>query len=198
MKLKDLVDKKNARQLEKLTGSELRKTYQQVKHALKERAKTFAKHGQEGRMLPSSRGMSESEIKDRLKTAAAYMRGRRSTYAGAQASAQEQLHQMQSAMPDMGFKTVDDVKKFGKFMNDMEDRYKNIQYDSMTAKKLYKEAQRLNVDPQKFMRNFDYWMDHVKDLEKMDPIRQREGSRALKPSDYARKIEGGRMTRRGS
>ena len=197
MKLKSLITQ-SAREWSSMSGSQLRKAYQQVKHAMKERAKTFAKHGQEGRTLPSSRGLSESELRTKLKSASAYMRGRRSTYSGAQQSALDKLHQMQAAMPEMGFKTVEDVAKFGDFMNEMEERYKAIQFPSMSAKKLYQEAQRLNVDPRKFMRNFDYWQDHINDLEKLDPIRQREGSRALKPSDYARKIEGGRYTRKGS
>lgn len=197
MKLKNLIQQ-SAREWSAMSGSELRKAYQQVKHAMSERAKTFAKHGQEGRTLPSSRGLSESELRTKLKSASAYMRGRRSTYSGAQQSALDKLHQMQAAMPEMGFKTVEDVAKFGDFMNEMEERYKAIQFPSMSAKKLYQEAQRLNVDPRKFMRNFDYWQDHINDLEKLDPIRQREGSRALKPSDYARKIEGGRYTRKGS
>ena len=197
MKLKSLIDK-SACEWTAMSGTELRQAYQQVKHAMKERAKTFAKHGQEGRVLPSSRGLSESEMRTKLKSASAYMRGRRSTYRGWKQSENEQLQRMREAMPDMGFETPDDLRRFGEFMNEMDDRFGNIKYDSMDAKKLYKEAQRLNVDPKKFMRNYEYWMDHISNLEKMSPIRQREGSRALKPSDYARKIEGGRYARRGS
>ena len=197
MKLKSLITQ-SAREWSSMSGSQLRKAYQQVKHAMKERAKTFEKHGLEGRVLPSSRGLSETELRNELKTASAYLRGRRSTYAGHQQSAIEHLHRMQEAMPEMGFETVEDVQKFGAFMNEMDERYKAIQFPSMSAKKLYQEAQRLNVDPRKFMRNFVYWQDHINDLEKLDPIRQREGSRALKPSDYARKIESWRYTRRGT
>ena len=200
MKLKNLIEQ-SAREWSAMSGTELRKAYQQVKHAMKDRAKTFVKHGEGSlaKVLPSSRGLTEEQMQTRLKTASAYLRNeQRSKYAGWHESAVNKLHQMQAAMPDMGFKTIEDVRKFGNFMDEMEDRYRNIQYDSMTAKKLYKEAQRLNVDPTKFMRNFEYWMDHVDDLAKQQPIRQREGSRALKPSDYARKIEGGRMRRKGS
>lgn len=197
MKLKSLIEQ-SAREWSAMSGSELRKAYQQVKHAMAERAKTFAKYGQEGRVLPSSRGLSEYDLRTKLKSASAYMRGRRSTYGGWKQSEADQLHKMQEAMPDMGFETPDDLRKFGDFMNEMDDRFGNIKYDSMDAKKLYKEAQRLNVDPKKFMRNFEYWMDHVDDLAQQQPIKQREGSRALKPSDYARKIEGGRMRRKGS
>ena len=188
----------SAREWSKMSSSELRKSYQSIKHALAERNKTFRKHGLEGRTLPSSRGLSDTEIRQLAQTATAYMRGRRSTYAGRQASAEDQLHKMQKAMPDMGFETVDDVRKFGKFMDEMDDRFGEAGYPSSQAKKLYKEAQRLNVDPKKFMRNYDYWIDHIKDLEKATPIRQRAGSRALKPSDYARQISKMRAYREGS
>ena len=145
MKLKSLMDK-SAREWSAMSGTELRRAYQQVKHAMKERAKTFAKHGQEGRVLPSSKGLSESEMRTKLKSASAYLRGRRSTYGGLKQSESEQLRRMQEAMPDMGFKTPDDLRQFGDFMNEMDDRFGNIKYDSMDAKKLYKEAQRLNVE----------------------------------------------------
>ena len=197
MKLKSLIEL-NAREFSALTGSELRKSYQQMKTAMTHRAQTFAKHGLEGRRMPSSRGLSESELRSEMRKAAAYMRGKRSSYSGYQQIESERLQRMQEAMPDMGFETEADLRKFGKFMNDMSDRFGSIKYDSNDARKLYKQAQRLNVDPDKFMRNYEYWMDHIEDLEKATPIKQREGSRALKPSDYARQIKGGRINRKGS
>ncbi len=197
MKISQLIER-SARDWNQLSSKELRQSYQQVKHVLAERAKTFAKHGAEGRTLPSSRGLSDADIRTALKEASAYMRGKVSTYKGYAAYQNQRLKAMQDAMPEMGFKTREDVAKFGKFMDEMDDRYGNIKYDSHDAKKLYQQAQRLNVDPNKFMKNFDYWMDHVEDLEDLKPIKQRAGSRALKPSDYARKIKNKKKERKGS
>lgn len=200
MKLRELVDTKSARDWNRITGDDLKKAYQQMKASIRSRAKTFAKHGMPVKRsnLPSMRGMDEETMRDILKDTAAYMRGKVSSYRGYMAYQKTRLSAMQNAMPEMGFKTVEDVAKFGKFMNDMEDRFGNIKYDSNNAKKLYQQAQRLNVDPKKFMKNYEYWAEHVEDLEKMKPIKQRAGSRALKPSDYARKIKNQKKERKGS
>ena len=217
MNVKQLVHNTSARQWKEMTGKQVREAYQTLKHALKERSKTFAKHGEEmKRVLPSSRGLTEGQIRQKAMSAAAYMRGDVSSYKGWQKSASKKLQDMQEAMPEMKFETVNDVRKFGKFMNEMKDRYSIIQYDSDEAKKIYQasmrknqdpdevaklffeEGTRLGVSPSKFMRNYEYWKENAEYLSELTPIKKRAGSRATKPSDYARQIERIKKNRRGS
>ena len=54
---------------------------------------------------------------------------------------------------------------------------------------------RLNVNPRQFVKNFEFWMQNLEELKEIDPINQRKGSRALKASDYAQKIERQRQRR---
>ena len=65
------------------------------------------------------------------------------------------------------FKNWDEFDKFGKFMEDMEERLgSRWKYESMSAVKLFKEARRLNLDLSILKRNYEYWMDeqHFKKL----------------------------------
>ena len=215
MKLKSLLDK-SAREWESMSAPELRKSYQQMKHAMKERAKTFSKYGEEGRVLPSSRGMSEKDMRKQIKEAARHLRSDVSTYKGWKSDAEQKLKDMQEALPELNLKTINDLRQYGNFMNEMKRKYEIIKYDSDEAKKIYQqsmrkrwnpydvastiieEADRLHVDPSKFMRNYEYWAENIQYLKDVSPIKQRPGSRALKPSDYARKLERERKKRRGS
>ncbi len=202
MKLSDLIDSSSLA-MSRLTPSEIREAYQIVKGAVKSRNKTFAKHGLGDAVperlrsgLPSSVGAAPEDLLQDIRSAVAWMRGRGSTYGGYQAITEERRQKMQDALPDMDFSTNEKLADFGKFMNEMRDRYGDQFKDiSSTAADLYREALRLNVDPRQFMKNYDFWADHVEDLEKTDPIRQRAGSRALKASDYAQKIERQRQRR---
>lgn len=215
MKIGELVSRP-AREWKAVKGSELRKAYQQMKHAMSERAKTFAKHGEEARTMPSSRGLTEGQLRQEIKKASAYMRTDYSSYKSWKSASQKKLEDMQEALPELNLKTVNDLKQFGEFMNDMERKYAIIQYDSDEAKKIYQESMRKNKDPDeaarlffeqgtrlgvspnKFMRNYEYWKENADILKELTPIRKREGSRATKPSDYARQIEKIKKNRRGS
>lgn len=203
MKLSQLMNM-SARQINELSDTELRKAYQQTKYTLKSRAATFEKHGihfsedafgrRSSALLPSSKGMDIEEQRQRLKTSLAYMRGRRSTYKGFKESEEERRSRMQEAMPDLDLSSKDKADKFGRFMGDMQTRWGEMwKYVSNNARDIYREAVRLNSDPKMFMKNYDFWADHIQDLEEAKPIRQREGSRALRPADYARKLKLGKI-----
>lgn len=203
MKLSELLNM-SARQLNELSDTELRKAYQQTKYTLKSRAMTFEKHGihvaeeaygrQSSAMLPSSKGMDVEEQRRRLKTSLAYMRGRRSTYKGFKESEEERRRNLQESMPDLDLSTDEKAKKYGRFMGDMQTRWGEMwKYVSNNARDIYREAMRLNADPKMFMKNYDFWADHIQDLEEAQPIRQRSGSRALRPADYARKLKLGKI-----
>lgn len=193
-----------AREISGLSRSELRETYQNVRKIVKSRANTFAKHGIDDALpaglagLGSSRNMSDAQIAQALRSSTAWMRGSRSTYKGYAAAEEDRRKKIQEQLPDLDLSTSGKLADFGKFMNEMKDRYKSMgrAYDSSAMADLYREAKRLNVDPYTFGRNYDYWRDHISELERTDPINTRS-DRKLYPSDYARKlglekIKGGR------
>lgn len=77
-------------------------------------------------------------------------------------------------------------KKYGPFLGAMEKRLGNkFTYDSDRAKALVDEADRLNLSDKQFLRNYEYWLAHVEDLERAEPIDRASG---VKPSDYAKQL----------
>lgn len=95
---------------------------------------------------------------------------------------------MQEALPDIDLSSTAKLKEFGNFMNEASDRYGEMaKIVSSQARALYAEAQRLNINTNALLKNMDYWLDHIDDLEKSDPIRTRS-ERQLQPSEYARKL----------
>lgn len=220
MKLSDLIDA-SAISLSKLSKSEIRQAYQIVKSAVRTRSKTFVKHGKETGIpkwlrggLPSSVGAAPEDLALDLKKALGWLHGENSKYAGYLEMIENRRRKMQEAMPDMDFSTVDKLEKFGHFMEEIRDKYGDMagyvstqaqdfynEYvdkiggNSVEAGALYGEAMRLNVDPRQFVKNFEFWMQNLEELKEIDPINQRKGSRALKASDYAQKIERKRQRR---
>lgn len=203
VKMSDLM-KMTARELGTLSDSEVRKAYQNVRRTARSRAQTFESHGAAvpgllTRLTESSKNLTIEEMRHRVKTAAYQYDKKRAavSYAAYEEQQEEFRNRMQEAMPDMDLSTPEKMDAFGKFMGEMQARYGEMWHAvSNQVRDIYREAVRLNVDPHAFMRNYDYWADHLKELERTDPINTRS-ERKLQPSDYARKlglekIKGGR------
>ena len=195
MAVKDLLQT-TYKDLQKMSMKELKSSFKAISHALRERGKTFAKHGEEApryqKGLGSMRGLSKTEIAGKIAQAGAYMRGKISTYRGYEEVSEEKRKKLQEAMPDLDLSSKEKLRDFGNFMNEMAERYpEHYKADSNAVRDMYKEAKRLNADPRAFMKNMNFWMDHLEDLEHARPI-ERTG-RPVYPSDYARQLKLGKI-----
>lgn len=194
LKLKQLLNM-TARELKQLSRSDLRESYQTIRKITNSRVNTFKKHGI-GEAVPedvrgglaSARGRSDQELIEDMRDSLRWMRGRVSKYAGWKEAREDRREKMQDALPDLDLSDDDKFDAFGKFMGEMQDRYGEMWHAvSNQVRDIYKEAVRLNMNPKALMRNYDYWADHISDLENADPINTKSG-RTLKPSEYARKL----------
>lgn len=195
MAIKDLLQT-SYRDLSKMSLKELKSSFKSISHALRERGKTFRKHGEQApryeKGLGSMRGADKLELAERIARAAAYMRGKVSTYRGHEEVVEDRRKKMQEAMPDMDFSTKEKFKEYGEFMDEMTTRYpEHFKHDSNAVRDIYREAKRLNVDPHTFMKNFKFWATHTEALEEARPI-ERTG-RPVYPSDYARQLKLGKI-----
>ena len=190
-KLKEL----SAYEVGKLSGKELRESYQNVKKVINSRIRTFESHDA-GRAIPaslrggleSSRGRTEEDLLQDIREALRWSRGSGESYAKYARREETKRKKIQEALPDIDLSSADKLREFGKFMNDVSERYGEMsKIISDLARALYAEAQRLNINKNALLKNMDYWMDHIEDLEKSDPIRTRS-ERQLQPSEYARKL----------
>lgn len=79
----------------------------------------------------------------------------------------------------------EDYDNIGKFLGEMQKRCKEAWKGlSDQAVKLWEEAQRLNLDPSKFIRNYEYWLEHAQSLEEARPLNYQN----VKPSSYIRQL----------
>ena len=194
MKFSELIDYSSG-QIRNLSGSSLREAYQLVKKSVNSRVKTFKSHGEETAIpaglrsgLAVARGRSDEELLQDIREALSWARGKTSTWKGYTGIMEDRRKRMQEALPDIDLSDRDKLKKFGEFMNDIRARYGEMsKIASSQARKLYSEAERLNIDPEAFKRNLDYWLGHAEELERSDPIRTRS-DRKIQPSEYARKL----------
>lgn len=196
MAVKDLLQT-TYKDLQKMSMKELKSSFKAISHALRERGKTFRKHGEKApryeKGLGSMKGADKLELAERIARAAAYMRGKVSTYRGHEEVVEDRRKKMQEAMPDMDFSTKEKFKEFGEFMDEMTTRYPESKrnFASTNFQDIFREAKRLNSDPRAFMKNYEFWVKHISDLEEARPI-ERTG-RPVYPSDYARQLKLGKI-----
>lgn len=75
--------------------------------------------------------------------------------------------------------------KYGDFLGAMSKRVgESWKYVSDDAIDLFDEAERLNLNPSQFIRNYKYWLAHGEELANAKPIDRAN----VKPSDYAKQL----------
>lgn len=189
--LQSLIDM-NTRQLNALTGKELRSAYKASAASLRGRLKGFKEAGELEAVPAKYRNVpkigsfeTEAEMRQALKDQLAYIQGEVSYIKGYERVMSNRAKNVGEKL-GIRFKSKADYDKFGKFMGDMQTRLGSMwKITSDFAVDLYKQSQRLNLDPTQLMKNFEYWRDHLEDLEEVNPI---EG-RHVTPSDYIKKAK---------
>lgn len=197
MKLKDIIGMA-AYQVNKLKGSTLSTAYTTLRGVYQKRASVFRKHGAETALpagfrsgMRSASDLTDAEKLQDIKAISAWMRGSRSTYTGWKRSELDQMESLNQQLEGtFHFSSLEQFRRYGEFMGEMHTRYGTMWGGQSTqVRELFFQAERLGVDPMQFQKNYEYWMDHVEELEKAKPIKWKPGSRELKPSDYARQLK---------
>lgn len=193
-RLKSLLSSSFA-DIKNLSGSALRTAYKSAAASIRGRRRAFEKAGKLSALperyregVPSvSAFESETAMRAALAENLGYIRGKVSTLSGYE----EVMDSRAKAVGDklgIDFKSQADFNRFGEFMGEMQTRLKSMwKPASDFVVDLYKQAQRLNLNPMQLMKNYEYWRDHLEDLENLDPIEGR--NRELRPSDYIKKAK---------
>lgn len=201
IKLGELMEM-TARDLSNLSRAQIREAYQNMRKIIGSRVRTFEKHGaaeavpaaQRGG-LPSSKGRPDADLVQDIRSALAWMRGKRSTYKGYEETQEHFREAMQDAMPDLDLSDKDKFDAYGRFMGEMQDRYKEMWHDiSNIVRDVYNDLTRLNEDPRQFMKNYDYWADEVERINREKKEQHIGGRRrSSKMSTYMRQLKRGKI-----
>lgn len=179
--------------IKNLSGQELRAAYKSAAAALRGRRGKFESAGKlsafEARYQHGVPGVgsfeSEAQMRQELSTALSYLGARESTYSGYQ-KAQQKRRASYEKTTGRKFGSMSDFNKFGNFMGEMQTRLKSMFGPASDfIVDLFNQAERLDLNPEALMKNFEYWRDHLDDLKEMDPIEGRKKS--LTPSDYIKR-----------
>ena len=191
-RLKSLLSSSFA-DIKSLSGSELRTAYKSAAASIRGRRRAFEKAGKLSALperyregVPSvSSFESESAMRAALAENLGYIRGKVSTLTGYEETISARAKAV-GAKIGIEFKSNEEFNRFGEFMGEMQTRLKSMwKPASDFVVDLYKQSQRLNLNPMQLMKNYEYWRDHLEDLENLDPIEGR--NRELRPSDYIKK-----------
>lgn len=181
--------------IKNLSGQELRAAYKSAATALRGRRGKFERAGElsafNTRYQHGVPGVgsfeSEAQMRQELSTALSYLGARESTYSGYQ-KAQQKRRASYEKTTGRKFGSMSDFNKFGNFMGEMQTRLKSMFGPASDfIVDLFNQAERLDLNPEALMKNFEYWRDHLDDLKEMDPIEGRKKS--LTPSDYIKRAK---------
>lgn len=201
VKLAQLMEM-TARELSRLSESDLRKSYQSIRTITKSRIRTFEKHGISEAVpekirggLGSAKGRPTEELLQDIKQSLAWMRGKVSTYKGYREHKEHFRKEMQKSMPDLDLSDEEKLDDFGYFMGEMQERYGDMWKGiSNQVRDMYRDLTELNEDPRQFMKNYDYWKENVEAVNKAKEAARAPGRRRSdKFSTYVNKLKKGKI-----
>lgn len=177
-------------ELSKMSKKELRSVYSQLRGAVKKRQETFKKHDalyavpKKVREAKAPSRMNKKELREAIGNAGNFYLSDKGTYTKWKKKRAAQKKKLED---NLGIPLTDDqVTSFGEFMG--EARYRSgDNYVSAQAAELYAAATEKNMDPEQFLRNYDYWTQET-NLEALKQADEITRNRKVYPSDYIKKL----------
>lgn len=146
-------------QMQKIVGKELRK-----------RKKAFKKQGLKQAIKDIEHlrtGNTKASVKKYVAEASIFLRKVTSTPTGYR-KVQRTKRKALEKLLKRKFKNNEEFDNFGKFMGAIQDRAGDM-WDKISsmAIELYEQARRINLNTDLIFENYEYWMDHVDDIDNL-------------------------------
>ena len=125
--------------------------------------------------FPKVKDLSEKEMRKELAEASRYMRDPRHTIPGERRFMQSELQKLRE---EYGYDWINESNfyDFVDFMDDLREQYGNKAFDSGDAADVFNNSQKIGIDPEIVKENFDYFAEHLSELERMKPARSAGGA----------------------
>lgn len=202
--LKSLISSAGIGTLRKMKKNELISAAQVIRKGLNARRKTFQKHNALQGIPEQYRGdlplsgdfENRNDVLSWVNDALQYMREPESTYRGYQKNVSDRMAAYNETLGKQGrdqFKSLEDFNSFGNFMGEAAERFSEFSLVSDQVVEMYDQAERLGLDPKQFIKNFDYWSEHLEKLQEAEPISWKRSGKPVYASDYARQLHLPRM-----
>ena len=126
----------------------------------------------------------ETQIYARLHSVAKFVSKKTSSLSGLRAAERKQLKTMRGDEedPESGYKWLNknNIHEFGKFWEEVRKHGDIKQMDSPRIAALYKQAKQKRIDPITLAKDFEFWLDHEKELNTMKRSNSKISSDAAK------------------
>ncbi len=176
MKISELMNATMS-ELNSLSEADLKSAFSNAKRSFSARQKYFDKLGMKQTIpnkfmnVVNKDDPSRTDLLNAVLSARGHFQSKLSTARGKQAFETARRNALKDRL---GLSEMSDSQfdQYGKFMGAMQERYKEVwKQVSFAAWKIATEAVTRNLDPDQFAENFEYWQDHLEDIEEtMDAL----------------------------
>ena len=133
------------------------------------------------------RGMSDQEAAQGLAEVSRWMRDPRHTVRGYIKQRAFQLESFHEKGYD--FVNEENYEDFVTYMEELREEYGSKVFDSAAAADVYGQGQRIGIPTETLKNNFDYFVEHLDQLDDMRPVRSERGATMRAIKDKVRKLQ---------
>lgn len=171
-----------------MADSAVREAYAALRGVAQKRVGRMAAQGL-GRDLPTfptTRGLSNEEARQQLAEVSRWIRDPRHTVKGYKRQRAYNLDRFH----EKGYDWINEsnYEDFIKYMEELREEYGSKVFDSGDAVDVYNNAQRIGIPTDTIKKNFNYFAQHLEDLDRMRPVRSEKGATMGAIRDKIRKL----------
>ena len=165
-------------QIHDMQPADIRSAYIKLRKAANQRLTRMEKAGLGTKgswRFPKVRDLNEKQMEEALAEASRYMRDPRHTVPGERKFMRDELQKLRE---EYGYDWINESNfyDFVNFMDDLREQYGNKAFDSGDAADVFNNSQKIGIDPKVVKENFDYFAEHLSELNRMKPARSDKGA----------------------
>ena len=124
--------------------------------------------------FPKVRDLTENQLRSGLAEASRYLRDPRHTVKGERSFIKTEIE----SLHNLGYDFIDESNfyEFTEYMDDLREQYGNKAFDSGDAADVFSNGQKIGIDPEVLKDNFEYFAQHLDEMERMKPARSEWGA----------------------
>ena len=168
-------------------AADLRRAYSELRKIANKRLQRMEQQGLGSfgsYRFPKLSDLWDEDVPGALADVSRYLRDPRHTVRGEKKALDADI----AKLHERGYDFIDrsNIYKFYDFMEEKRQEVGSKVFDSGAAADVFNEAQRLKIPPKVLKKNFDYFLENLDRMEKINPIKT---NRAITFSDIKKKME---------
>ena len=164
-------------QIAKMSLSEVKQAYSNLRGVANKRLSRLESQGlgsYGSYRFPKVKDLTENQLRSELSEASRYVRDPRHTVRGEKAFMKREIESLR----EQGFDFIDESNfyEFTQYMEELREQYGAKAFDSGDAADVFSNSQKIGIDPEIVKENFEYFAEHLTELERMKPARSASGA----------------------